>query len=63
MEKEYVAKIADDILKGQFHDPHHLLFLVDMACEYFYEYRSDLYDILVPALHALEKSIDYRVLE
>lgn len=63
MVEEYVSKIADDILKGQFHDPHHLLFLVDMACKYLYEYRSDLYEILVPALHALEKSIDSRFLD
>ena len=57
MLKYYVSKIADNIAKGRFDNPYYLLFLLDMTCEYFYEYHRDCYDILYPALRALEKSL------
>lgn len=47
MLKDYVSKIAY----------YYLLFILDMTCKYFYEYHRDCYDILYPALRALEKSL------
>ena len=58
MFKEYVSKIADGIVKGQIPNSYHLLFLLDITCEYFYEYDYDCYEILYPALLFLKKSLE-----